>query len=179
MICLEDHIRLRENYPTAMASARLVSVLATIHFKLPSITSRLSSRISRVGHSTRKATLWIANTVTGLTQKSESLEKWLMLCRQGEVFSVSSSCRHAVNHPLFDQLFCSHFFQTYGRGAESIRACSWLGHLPRLMATTFTSTALKFSTRAACMAFYGSLNGEVSIYNEAGRRTPKRSSASV
>jgi hypothetical protein len=67
----------------------------------------------------------------------------------------------------FEQLFFSHFFDSYGRGIEMIGACSWLAKLPALMATSFSSSTMKYSARATSMAFYGLLNGEVSIQTEA------------
>jgi hypothetical protein len=67
----------------------------------------------------------------------------------------------------FDQLFFSHLFETYGYGVESIKACSWLSKLPLLMTTSFTSNAMRLSARATCMAFYSTLNGEISIQTEA------------
>ncbi|RDW67589.1 hypothetical protein BP6252_08985 [Coleophoma cylindrospora] len=69
----------------------------------------------------------------------------------------------------FDQLFFSHFFDGCGKGIETIGACSWLGKLPARLATSFTSRAIKYSVRATCMAFYGVLNGQVSIQTEARR----------
>ncbi|RDW74172.1 hypothetical protein BP5796_07614 [Coleophoma crateriformis] len=69
----------------------------------------------------------------------------------------------------FDQLFFSHLFDECGRGIETIGACSWLGKLPARLATSFTSPSIKYSVRATCMAFYGLLNGQVSIQTEARR----------
>ena len=79
---------------------------------------------------------------------------------------LPSYCQPSRVDP-FEQLFFSHFFETYGRGLETIRACSWLSKIPMLLSTSFKSTAMRYSTRAACMAFYGVLNGEIPIRIEA------------
>lgn len=77
------------------------------------------------------------------------------------------SCYQPSRADPFEQLFFSHFFETHGRGLETIRACSWLSKIPMLLFTSFKSPAMKYSTRAACMAFYGALNGQIPIQVEA------------
>lgn len=68
---------------------------------------------------------------------------------------------------LFNQLYFSHFFDTYGQSVETLQACSWLSHLPRLMADVFKSRAMKYSCRATCMAFYGFITDDTSVKHEA------------
>ncbi|KAF8860838.1 hypothetical protein BDZ45DRAFT_800523 [Acephala macrosclerotiorum] len=69
----------------------------------------------------------------------------------------------------FEQLFFSHFFETSGRGIETMGSCSWLSKLPGLIVSSFDSKAIRYSARATCMAFYSTLNGELSVWNEAYR----------
>lgn len=68
---------------------------------------------------------------------------------------------------VYDELLFSHFFDTYGKGVETMRTCSWLSYLPRLLKTTFKSRAMKYASRATCMAWYALLTGDLVIAHTA------------
>lgn len=70
---------------------------------------------------------------------------------------------------VIEQLFVSHFVESFRGQRETPRPAFWLLKLPALLATPRTPVAAKQSIRATAMMFYGITTGEVSVKYEAYR----------
>lgn len=68
---------------------------------------------------------------------------------------------------IFEQLFVSHFIESFGGNRKLRNSPFWVTKLPAILASSETADTTGHCIRATTAMFYGNLTGSVSIQNEA------------
>ena len=115
---------------------------------------------------------------TGLEEAFESLRPIGPSEQSLDVYSsardISSQFRLPSNRQpsaavVIEQLFVSHFVESFRGQSDPPPSAFWLLKLPALLAAPRTPVAAKQSIRATAMMFYGIITGEASVQYEAYR----------